>query len=73
MNKSKCIEELRFCLDLWESNGGCSFGGKTKCEDCAVPYLLLKFINGEVLHGDMQRLSLADWKNKMNDFNEELK
>ena len=59
------IEELEFCLKLWESKGSCKFGGVTKCKDCAAPYILLKFISGEVLHGDMERLTLEDWKNKL--------
>ena len=66
MDKKNYIEELKFCLKLWETKGGCTFGGQTKCENCAVPYLLLKFISGEVLHGDIQRLSLEDWKKKLN-------
>jgi len=65
MEKQQYIEELKFCLDLWEKHGGCQFGGKTKCEECAVPYILLKFISGEILHGDMKRLTLEDWKVKV--------
>jgi hypothetical protein len=65
MNKKEYIEELKFCLKLWEEKGGCEFGGKTKCEECATPYLLLKFISGELLHGDMERLTLEDWKEKL--------
>jgi hypothetical protein len=60
----KHIEELEFCLKLWEDKGECTFGGKTKCEECAVPYLLLKYITGEVLHGNIERLTLENWKNK---------
>lgn len=66
MDKNKYIEELEFCLKLWETKGSCTFGGQTKCQNCAVPYLLLKFISGEILHGDIQRLSLNDWKKKFN-------
>ncbi len=56
-------EELGFCLKLWEEKGGCTFGGGNNCEECAAPYLLLKLISGEVLHGDdMKRLSLEDWE-----------
>lgn len=65
LEKAKYLEELEFCLKLWETEGGCTFGGQTKCQTCAAPYLLLKFISGEVLHGDMQRLSLDDWKEKL--------
>lgn len=61
----KYLEELNFCLDLWEKQGGCQFGGETKCKHCAVPYILLKFLTGEVLHGEMKRLTLDDWKNKV--------
>lgn len=62
MKKEDYIKELEFCLKLWETEGGCTFGGGTRCEQCAVPYLLLKFITGEILHGEMERLSLDDWK-----------
>ncbi|MFA5755021.1 MAG: hypothetical protein WC909_01485 [Candidatus Paceibacterota bacterium] len=59
----KIKEELNFCLKLWEKQGYCNFGGKTKCEECAVPYLLYKLITGEVLHDEkMKRLALEDWK-----------
>jgi hypothetical protein len=61
----KFIEELEFCLKLWEEKGGCKFGGGTKCTQCAAPYLLFKLISGELLHGDMQRLTLEDWKKKL--------
>lgn len=63
--KENLIHELRFCLDLRERESGCTFGGGTRCEECAVPYLLLKFLTGEVLHGDIQRLSLTDWREKL--------
>ena len=63
--KEKLIEELEFCLKLWEEKGHCGFGGYTKCEQCATPYLLLKLINGEVLHGKMERLTLEDWQKKL--------
>ena len=62
---NKIYEELKFCMDLWEKQGYCQFGGHTKCEQCGTPYLLLKLINGEVIHGDMKRLTLEDWKNKL--------
>lgn len=65
--QKKLIEELNFCLDLWEKQGYCEFGGHTKCESCATPYLLLKLISGEVLHGDMKRLTLDDWKKKVHE------
>jgi len=40
-----------------------SFGQTNKCEECAVPYLLLKLINGEVIHGkNVKRLTLNDWE-----------
>jgi ASC-1-like (ASCH) protein len=60
--------ELRFCLKLWKEKGGCTFGGGTRCEQCAVPYLLLKMLTGEVLHGDMKRLTLEDWEKKIEQF-----
>lgn len=60
------IEELEFCLSLWEEKGFCRFGGKTNCIECGTPYILLKLVNGEALHGkEMKRLSLQDWKNKV--------
>ena len=58
----KLLGELEFCMKFWEEKGFCEFGGCTKCEQCAVPYLLLKLINGEILHGKMERLTLEDWK-----------
>ncbi|NOQ55944.1 MAG: hypothetical protein GQ477_04020 [Nanohaloarchaea archaeon] len=66
MNNKKYLDELKFCLKLWDTESGCTFGKRTDCKDCAVPYLLLKFISGEVLHGNMKRLTLDDWKNKYN-------
>ena len=63
--KEELIKELDFCINLWQKNGHCEFGGYTKCEECAAPYLLLKLINGEVLHGKMKRLTLEDWKKKL--------
>jgi len=67
IQKDEYKEELKFCLNIWETKGHCTFGNKTKCEQCAVPYILLKFISGEVLHGDMKRLTLEDWKNKLDE------
>ena len=62
----KELEELNLCINLWRENGGCEFGGKTKCENCAAPYVLLKLINGEILHDEnTNRLSLKDWEEKM--------
>lgn len=63
--KQKLKEELQFCLELWEKQGYCEFGGYTQCEQCAVPYLLYKLITGKVLHGKMQRLTLSDWKKRL--------
>jgi len=66
--KQKFIEELEFCLKLWAQQGHCEFRGYTKCEQYATPYLLLKLINSEVLHGkDIKRLTLEDWKKKVSD------
>lgn len=59
------IEELKFCVHLWEKQGYCEFGGHTKCEQCASPYILWKLSTGEVLHGKMERLTLNDWKKKL--------
>jgi len=63
--KEKYVEELKFCMNLWETQGTCEFGGHTKCEQCAAPYVLLKLATGEVLHGKMDRLTLEDWKMKI--------
>ena len=63
--KDLYLDELRFCLDLWERQGYCQFGGYTNCLECAVPYILWKFHTGEALHGDMKRLSFDDWKEKI--------
>ncbi|MCK5449420.1 hypothetical protein KAI32_00990 [Candidatus Pacearchaeota archaeon] len=66
MNKETLLEELKFCLNLWEEKGSCNFGGSTRCEQCGAPYLLLKLISGELLHDkDMRRLTLKDWKDKI--------
>lgn len=65
-NKEELIKEMEFCLKLWEEKDNCEFGGKTKCNECATLYLLLKLINGEILHGkDIKRLTLEDWKQKL--------
>jgi len=62
--QEKLKEELNFCLKLWEEQGHCNFGGTTKCEHCASPYLLYKLISNKVLHDEkMTRLSLEEWKN----------
>lgn len=63
--RQKLTEELEFCLRLWKEKGSCQFGGHTNCSECAAPYILLKLINGEVLHGDMKRLTLNDWEGKL--------
>ena len=63
--QEKPIEELKFCLQLWERQGYCKFGGHTKCEQCAAPYLTYKMITGKALHGKIKRLTLADWKEKL--------
>ena len=61
--KKKLIKEFNFCLDLWEKQGYCNFGGKTHCTNCATLYLLYKLISKKILHDEnMQRLSLNDWK-----------
>jgi hypothetical protein len=61
----KYIEELEFCIKLWEKQGYCGFGGHTKCEQCAAPYILWKLSTGEILHGKMTRLTLEDWKKRV--------
>ena len=64
--KEKYIKELKFCISLWEEKWYCEFWWHTKCVQCACPYLLLKFITWEVLHWKMNRLSIEDWKKKLN-------
>ena len=60
------IDELDFCLKLWGEKGYCEFGKHTNCEECGTPYLLLKLITGEVIHGpNVNRLTLEDWKEKL--------
>ena len=67
MDREELIKEFEFCLELWEKQGYCEFGKHTNCEECASPYLLLKLITGEILHGKaMERLTLEDWKLKLN-------
>ncbi len=64
--RQKLIEELEFCIKLWKEQGHCEFGGYTNCKNCATPYLLLKLITGEILHGkEIRRLTLEDWENKI--------
>lgn len=63
--KDKYVKELNFCLQLRETEWGCTFWWWNKCEKCAVPYLLLKFINWEILHWDIHRLTLDDRKEKI--------
>lgn len=66
IKKEDLIKEMEFCLELWKKNGGCEFGGSTKCKDCATLYLLLKLINGEVLHGkNIKKMSLDDWEKRL--------
>ncbi len=66
MNKEELLKELEFCLKLWKESGGCEFGKITKCKECSAPYLLLKLINGEIIHGkDVKRLTLNDWEKKL--------
>lgn len=61
-DNQKYISELKFCLKLREEQWGCTFWWWNKCEECAVPYLLHKFISWEILHWDIDRLSLQDRK-----------
>ncbi len=61
-DSQKYISELKFCLKLREEEWGCSFGWWNKCDQCAVPYILYKFISWEILHWDIKRLDLEDWK-----------
>lgn len=69
MNKENPLGELKFCVNVWKDKGGCNFGGSTKCEQCAAPYLLLKMIDGTLLHDkDMQRLTLNDWEKKLDHY-----
>lgn len=56
-------DEFQFCLKLWQKQGYCEFGGHTKCEKCAAPYVLWKMMTGQVLHGaDCKRLTLYEWQ-----------
>jgi hypothetical protein len=74
MDKKQLIYELEFCLKLWGEKGYCKFGKLTKCEQCAAPYLLLKLINNEIIHGDeVKRLTLEDWKLKFQELKNENK
>lgn len=69
--QKKYAKELQFCLDLWEEQGGCFFGGGTRCGQCAVPYILWKLMTGEAIHGRMERLKLEDWRKKLTSLNDE--
>jgi hypothetical protein len=55
------LEELEFCLDLWKKQGKCLFGGGTKCEECASPYLLYKMLTKKHLDSP-KRLDLKEWE-----------
>ncbi len=69
MNNKIPLEELKFCLNIWEEKEGCSLGGETRCEQCAAPYLLLKMIGGPILHDpNMKKLTLNDWKNQLKQY-----
>jgi len=64
--KDTLKKELEQCLQLWEKQGYCTFGQETKCEQCALPYLLWKLLSGEIIHGpDQPRLTLDQWKEKL--------
>lgn len=65
MDKQKYIKELEFCLQHRETKWSCTFWWWTKCEQCGAPYLLWKFISREILHWDINRLSLHDWNQKL--------
>jgi hypothetical protein len=69
VSKKELLKEMAFCLELWEKQSGCTFGGCTQCAACAVPYLLLKLLTGEMLHGNMQRLTLREWREKYDQLN----
>lgn len=72
-NKKQLLAELQLCSQLWHEKGHCTFGGKTHCKQCAVPYLLLKLLTGEVLHGPAcPRLSCAEWQKKITDLEKEI-
>ncbi|MCK4264945.1 hypothetical protein KAW80_01150 [Candidatus Babeliales bacterium] len=63
ISKDRLKEELDFCIKTWGKQGFCSFGGHTKCEECATPYLMYKLLTNNLLHDkNMKRLSLHDWK-----------
>jgi hypothetical protein len=69
MNKEILLKELKFCLNVWKEKEGCNFGGSTKCNQCAVPYLLLKMIDGTLLHDkEMERLTVNDWEEKLKQY-----
>jgi hypothetical protein len=61
-DKSEYISELKFCLWHREEKWWCAFWWWTKCIQCAAPYILYKLISWKVLHWDMDRLNLEDWK-----------
>ena len=62
----KPLEELNYCIEFWGKQGYCTFGGRTNCEACGTPYILLKLFSGEILHGKgIARLTLVDWRKKV--------
>lgn len=48
--------EIRKCLSLYNSNGGCSFNGGVKCENCGSIPLMLKLAGQKVDHSTLKEL-----------------
>lgn len=70
---SDSLSELEFCLNLWSTWGYCNFGGRTNCSECGCPYLLWKYLTGEVLHdSDMERLTVVDWNRRLESYKHNL-
>lgn len=53
------LNEMKFCLNMWNTKGYCSFGRETSCAKCAALYVLWKMLTGEALCG--QTLTLDEW------------
>lgn len=54
--------EIRMCLNIFNSKGGCKFNGGIKCSECGTIPLLLKMIEGKVSHEKLEELICSNNK-----------
>lgn len=48
--------EIRKCLSLRDTQGGCSFNGGSSCHSCGAIPLLLKMSGNKVEHDSIEKL-----------------